>query len=176
MDSKRAQALLQEERARVQGLLSEAEAAVRQEQETGRDVGDTGDRAQTLTAEGEDDAVVAGLQDRLAALDRAEQRLAGGTYGRSVRSGQPIPDERLEADPAAELPVEEARARRKPGGSAAAPGRLLARRRLAERRRHGLAAALGEQAVGTRQRHEVRRRAGQPGVPEGQLPDAAGCH
>ena len=28
--------------------------------------------------------------------------------GRSVRSGAPIPDERLEADPAAELTVEEA--------------------------------------------------------------------
>jgi DnaK suppressor protein len=37
-------------------------------------------------------------------------RLEAGTYGRSVRSGQPIPDERLEADPAAELTIEEARA------------------------------------------------------------------
>ena len=36
------------------------------------------------------------------------QRLEEGTYGRSVRSGAPIPDERLEADPAAELTVEEA--------------------------------------------------------------------
>ena len=36
------------------------------------------------------------------------ERLADGTYGRSVRSGDPIPDERLEADPAAELTVEEA--------------------------------------------------------------------
>ena len=33
-----------------------------------------------------------------------------GSYGRSVRSGQPIPDERLEADPLAELTVEEAAA------------------------------------------------------------------
>jgi DnaK suppressor protein len=33
--------------------------------------------------------------------------LAAGTYGRSVQSGKPIPDERLEADPAAELTVEE---------------------------------------------------------------------
>ncbi len=51
----------------------------------------------------------ADLQDRLAAVGRAEQRLADGTYGLSVRSGQPIPDERLEADPAAELTVDEAR-------------------------------------------------------------------
>jgi len=44
------------------------------------------------------------------ALERAEARLAAGSYGRSVRSGRPIPDERLEADPLAELTVEEAAA------------------------------------------------------------------
>jgi RNA polymerase-binding transcription factor DksA len=48
------------------------------------------------------------LQARWAALGRAETRLAAGSYGRSVRSGQPIPDERLEADPLAELTVQEA--------------------------------------------------------------------
>jgi len=36
--------------------------------------------------------------------------LTAGSYGRSVRSGQPIPDERLEADPLVELTVEEAAA------------------------------------------------------------------
>ena len=56
-----------------------------------------------------DDALAASLRDRLAALGRAEQRLGNGTFGRSVRSGLPIPDERLEADPAAELTIEEAR-------------------------------------------------------------------
>jgi hypothetical protein len=50
------------------------------------------------------------LRARLAALERAEARLAAGSYGRSVRSGQPIPDERLEADPLAELTVQEAAA------------------------------------------------------------------
>ena len=68
------------------------------------------DPAQSLTAEGEDDAIAESLRDRLAAIGRAEQRLANGTYGRSVRSGLPIPDARLEADPAAELTVEEAAA------------------------------------------------------------------
>ena len=58
-----------------------------------------------------DDAIAASLRDRLAALDRALQRLDEGTYGRSILSGQAIPDERLDADPAAELTVEEARAR-----------------------------------------------------------------
>ena len=65
----------------------------------------------TLTAEGMDDSTADTLRDRLAAIDRALQRLDDGTYGRSVRSGLPIPDERLDADPAAELTVEEARAR-----------------------------------------------------------------
>ena len=47
------------------------------------------------------------LKQRLAAVERAEERLAAGTYGLSVRSGEPIPDERLEAFPTAELTVEE---------------------------------------------------------------------
>ncbi|HEV3366078.1 MAG TPA: hypothetical protein VG054_01340, partial [Acidimicrobiales bacterium] len=64
--------------------------------------------AETLTSEQGSDAVAEGLRDRLAALQRAEQRLEGGTFGHSVRSGLPIPDARLEADPAAELTVEEA--------------------------------------------------------------------
>ena len=81
--------------------------------------GDMYDSAEPLTTEGTDDAVRAELEDRLAAVGRAEQRLAAGTYGVSVRSGQPIPDERLEADPTAELTVEEA---------AEAPGSTLFRR------------------------------------------------
>jgi DnaK suppressor protein len=66
------------------------------------------DPAQRLTAEGLDDAVAAGMRERLDAIARAEARVSAGTYGRSVQSGLPIPDERLEADPAAELTVEEA--------------------------------------------------------------------
>ena len=44
----------------------------------------------------------------IAAIERALQRVEDGTYGRSVRSGALIPDERLEVEPAAELTVEEA--------------------------------------------------------------------
>ena len=40
-------------------------------------------------------------------MERAEKRLADGTYGLSVRSGDPIPDARLEAQPTAELTIEE---------------------------------------------------------------------
>jgi DnaK suppressor protein len=61
-----------------------------------------------LVSEGTDDAVADALTQRLAAIGRAEQRLAAGTYGRSIASGELIPDERLDADPAAELTVDEA--------------------------------------------------------------------
>lgn len=47
------------------------------------------------------------LRQQLAAVERAEQRLTDRTYGYSTESGQPIPDERLEALPAAELTAEE---------------------------------------------------------------------
>ena len=111
MDVERARALLAAKRAEVQKLLAETETAGREdrgsEDETGADIADP---AQSLTQQGMDDAIAESLRDRLAALDRAEQRLADGTYGRSVQSGKPIPDARLEADPAAELTVEEAAA------------------------------------------------------------------
>jgi DnaK suppressor protein len=47
------------------------------------------------------------LQEALAAVERAEARLAHGTYGLSIDSGEPIPDARLEALPTAERTVEE---------------------------------------------------------------------
>jgi DnaK suppressor protein len=47
------------------------------------------------------------LSRRLAAIGRAEERLAAGTYGLSVLSGEPIPDGRLEIEPWAELTVAE---------------------------------------------------------------------
>ncbi len=51
------------------------------------------------------------LRTQLAAVERAEARLAAGTYGLSIESGEPIPDERLEAVPTAELTVDEERRR-----------------------------------------------------------------
>ncbi len=109
MDEDRARQLLQAARAEVESSLKYTESAGRQDRAAENDTGDIADPAQSLTAEGMDDAIAESLRDRLDALHRAEQRLASGTYGRSVRSGLPIPDERLEADPAAELTVQEAR-------------------------------------------------------------------
>ncbi|MFC4783926.1 TraR/DksA family transcriptional regulator [Nocardioides sp. MAHUQ-72] len=111
MDEERARTLVRAERERVQSLLAESLSAGRQDRAAEREVGDNADVAEPLAAEGVENAVTASLQARLEALDRAERRIEEGTYGRSVRSGQPIPDERLEADPAAELTVEESRAR-----------------------------------------------------------------
>jgi DnaK suppressor protein len=49
-------------------------------------------------------------RERLAAVDRAMQRLADGTYGRCLRCGGPIGAERLEARPEAEYCIDCARA------------------------------------------------------------------
>ena len=108
MDEARARTLLDAERRRVQALLDETTAAGTEDRETADEPGDLTDPAERLTAEQGDDAVAAQLRDRLAAIARAERRLDEGTFGKSVRSGQPIADERLEADPAAELTTEEA--------------------------------------------------------------------
>ena len=108
MEDSRARSLLRAERVRVQGLLDEAETTRQDDRMAANEPGDMNDSAEPLTAEAMEDSVAAGLRDRLAALNRAEERLEAGSYGRSVRSGVPIPDDRLEADPAAELTVEEA--------------------------------------------------------------------
>jgi DnaK suppressor protein len=110
MDDERARTLLRTERENVERLLTATSASGTQDREAEQEHGDASDPAQSLAAQGVDDAVAASLRERLAALDRAEQRLAAGTYGRSLRSGTPIPDARLEADPTAELTVEEASA------------------------------------------------------------------
>jgi DnaK suppressor protein len=109
MDQTRARELLAEERSRLQRLL----AAGSQEQEAAEltddaDLSDEVDDADRRDAEETGRAIDELVRDRWSALQRAEARLAAGDYGRSVRSGRPIPDERLEADPLAELTVEEA--------------------------------------------------------------------
>jgi len=108
MNDDRARTLLTAERARVKALLGETIADGQEDRAAANEPGDLADPAERLTAEEVDDAVSGGLRERLAAIDRAERRLDEGTFGYSIRSGQPIPDDRLEADPAAELTVDEA--------------------------------------------------------------------
>jgi DnaK suppressor protein len=104
MDSERARELLARERQRiVQGLggLNPQES-----DEPTTDL-HMADQASDLY----DNELDAGLSDdlrvELAAVERAEQRLAAGTYGLSIESGEPIPDQRLEAVPIAERTAEE---------------------------------------------------------------------
>ena len=102
MDEARARELIANERARLERLLRAEIAA------TAPDQGDEVDDANWRIAEETGRAVSRSLRDRWSALERAEDRLTRGTYGRSVLSAKPIPEERLEADPLAELTVEEA--------------------------------------------------------------------
>ena len=103
MDPDRARELLALERARVEeamvGLADPQEASDRKEP------GDEG--SQDLYQDEFNADRLEELQEQLRAVDRAEARLAAGTFGLSVESGQPIPDGRLEAVPTAERTVEE---------------------------------------------------------------------
>jgi DnaK suppressor protein len=111
MDEQRARALLEEERRRLERLR--ASVAADRDRVTGVREGaeDEVDEATRRVGEETDEAVARQLGNRLRALERAEARLAAGTYGRSVLSGRPIPEERLEAFPLAELTVDEEAAR-----------------------------------------------------------------
>jgi DnaK suppressor protein len=109
MDLGRAKQLLLAERERISGLLAASATARAEDNDAERDAGDgDADGAQPLEHEALGIAISSSLVERLAAVERAEERLTNGTYGLSVESGQRIPDERLEADPAAELTVDEA--------------------------------------------------------------------
>jgi DnaK suppressor protein len=108
MDQARARELLFAERLRLEKLLHQGEDAALADREAVDEPVGFDDPAESLTAEAADDAVAASIRDRLGAIERAERRLSSGTFGRSTRSGRAIPDERLEADPGAELTVDEA--------------------------------------------------------------------
>jgi DnaK suppressor protein len=108
MKDAEARELLDAERARVRQLLDGMVTAAGDDRTAANEPGDMGDSAAPLTTEETDDAVTAALRERFEALDRAETRLKDGTFGRSVRSGVVISDERLKADPTAELTVQEA--------------------------------------------------------------------
>ena len=107
MDKARARALLDQERRRLE-QLGRAVSRDHDDAVTGSRPEDPVDGAGRRVAEEASEALGERLRDRWSALERAEARLAAGTYGASVLSGRPIPDERLEAFPLAELTVEEA--------------------------------------------------------------------
>jgi DnaK suppressor protein len=105
MDAERARALLERERTRIEKALADLAPA---------DTGELsnlnthlGDEASELYEDERDEGLSQDLREQLAAVQRAEQRLADGTFGLSIESGEPIPDARLEAQPTAERTVEE---------------------------------------------------------------------
>jgi DnaK suppressor protein len=102
MDPERARQRLAEERARIEQQLGEHE-----QPDTSDEVEDSGDEADDLDRAGTDEAFLEQLRRNLEEIGRAEQRLEEGTYGKSVVSGDPIPDERLEAIPWADRNVDE---------------------------------------------------------------------
>jgi len=104
MDPERARELLAAERRRIEQAL-----ARRGHEDTGEESDDEDpmNLAADLYQDELDEGLADDLREELAAVERAEGRLAAGTYGLSIESGQPIPDERLEAVPTAERTVEE---------------------------------------------------------------------
>jgi RNA polymerase-binding transcription factor len=109
VDADRARELLAAERARIERALSRR---ARDDDSEPNDYLDPSNLASDLYQEELDEGVADDLRASLAAVERAEQRLANGTFGLSVESGEPIPDERLEAIPTAERTVEEEQRRR----------------------------------------------------------------
>jgi DnaK suppressor protein len=107
MDVERARELLAAERRELERALGH-----RGHQDDGETAGfqEPANLAAELYLDELDESLADDLRERLDALERAEQRLASGTYGLSIESGKPIPDERLEAFPTAERTVEEERA------------------------------------------------------------------
>lgn len=104
MDPDRARELLAEERKRIERAL----AGLRREDAgelTHRD--EPADQASDLYENELDAGLAERLRETLAAVERAEARLADATYGLSVESGRPIPEERLEALPTAERTTDE---------------------------------------------------------------------
>jgi DnaK suppressor protein len=102
MDAERARERLAEERARIERELERLGSSQASDEPQ-----DTGDQANELEQTDTENALRDDLRRTLEAIERAEGRLDEGTYGASVVSGEPIPDERLEAIPWADRKVDE---------------------------------------------------------------------
>ena len=105
MDSERAHELLAAERARIEQGLAALERQGPLESDQHLEPGDVD--SEDLYQDEFDAGRLEQLHTDRAALERAEARLAQGTYGLSIESGETIPDARLEAIPTAERTIEE---------------------------------------------------------------------
>jgi RNA polymerase-binding transcription factor DksA len=107
MDPDHARELLTNERERVQQELAELRSGRGGDGELSHVDQHTADAGTDLFENERDQSLIERLEAELEAISRAEKRVDEGTYGRSVESGDPIPDERLEAVPHAERTVAE---------------------------------------------------------------------
>ena len=108
MHERRARELVVRERHRIEAALAELTDEKRDGNQSRLDqTGESEEAGTDLQNQMVDDAVAADLRAELAAVARAELRIAQGTYGRSIESGALIPDERLAVEPLAERSVEE---------------------------------------------------------------------
>jgi DnaK suppressor protein len=105
MDDAQARELLKRERERIERALADVSPdAVRDDDP---DPFESADVAPDLLDAEIGEGLRERLREELHAVERAERRLAEGTYGLSVQSGEPIPDARLETVPWAERTAEE---------------------------------------------------------------------
>ena len=93
MEPDRARELLRAERERIENALARV---AREDDSEPADEYDPANLATDLYQDELDETFADDLRRQLQAVERAEARLAAGTYGLSVESGQPIPDGRLE--------------------------------------------------------------------------------
>ncbi len=105
MDTEEVTKLLSTERERVEEALAALDDGARDSLQDRE--GDQGEPGEGLVSADHDAGRRERLEDELHAIERAEQRLADGRYGLSVESGDPIPDDRLRAQPTAERTVSE---------------------------------------------------------------------
>jgi DnaK suppressor protein len=107
MTSERARELLAAERERIERSLADLGEPIGEDELTTLD--NPADQGTVLYERELEEGLLESLRRDLEALERAEARLAEGTYGLSIESSEPIPDERLEAYPLAERTIEEER-------------------------------------------------------------------
>ena len=113
MDADEARRRLQSERDRLQGLEADFEAEHLTDEPENEAVGELSTMNQhqadmgTETFEREKDlSILEQIEAELADVEHALQRLDDGTYGTCEVDGKPIPEERLEALPAARFCLE----------------------------------------------------------------------
>ena len=111
MDEVRARKLLERERQRLERLREERDRMAPHEMPERAPETAEGDQrgadAGTQVFDREmEDSVHEHVEEELAEVDAAIQRLDEGTYGICQETGDPIPDERLEERPAARYTIE----------------------------------------------------------------------